>query len=92
MLNRPCPHCSAQISFFSPQWQAQHESSPKICPRCGKAVNVQFKGSTFAAWSVAFVVLSAVAGYLFGSVACISLLVAAIPATLVASLHVYRAA
>ncbi len=54
---------------------------------CKKAVSVQFKGTTFSAWLLMFVVLSSGAGYIFGSLACITLLVAAIPVTLFASVH-----
>jgi hypothetical protein len=90
MLKRPCPHCSAQIAFFSPEWQVQRASSAKVCPLCGKPVVVQFRAITFATWFAGFVVVSAIAGCLFGRVACMSLLVAAVPATLLASLHVYR--
>jgi hypothetical protein len=55
-------------------------------------VSVQFKASIFASWWLAVIALSALAGHLFGSLACISVLVAAIPVTLFASVHVFPGA
>jgi len=78
--------------MFGPEWQSQRGSKERFCPSCQKAVQVHYKGSVFATRALFFGVAAAIAGYLFGSLACISLLVAAIPVTLFASLYVYRAA
>ena len=91
-MHRPCPHCAKPIAMFGPEWQEQRGSRDRFCPSCRKAVVVHHKGTVFATWALSFGVAAALAGYLFGSLACISLLVAAIPVTLFASLHVYRAA
>jgi hypothetical protein len=91
MLSRPCPHCCHSIEFFAPEWQAQRGSPTKVCPRCAGKADVQFKGVRFAAWLGAFFLLSSIAGLLMGKLLGISMLVAALPVTLVASLHVFRA-
>ena len=90
MLRRNCPNCSRQVNLLGEEWRSQKSSKRKVCPFCGAGLVSQFKGSTFGAWCLGFLVASVLGGYLFGAQVAALLFVSAFIVPLVASIHLYR--
>ena len=63
MFKLTCPHCGRSFSIFHKDWQAQRKATRQTCPLCGAPVVAKFRGKTFAAWLLSFLLAGAVVAW-----------------------------